>query len=145
MIPALFLRHIVNLVIDSLKSTNKLNLKVCACLHGLERDKERDYIKILRGRLRAMKLSANALIDLIEQRSSSKTSTREVSASVRIILFASLAAFKFLAAMTTWTPRRANTLEVSNPIPLAPPAFTQKEKPLQSLKLSLFWFDELSV
>ena len=136
MIPALFLRHIVNLVIDSLKSTNKLNLKVCACLHGLERDKERDYIKILRGRLRAMKLSANALMELIEQRSSSKTSTRAVSSSVRIILFASLAAFKFLAAMMTWTLRRANTLEVSNPIPLDPPVFSQTRFGRQSLKIT---------
>ena len=40
-----------------------------------ERERERDHIKRFRGRLRALKLSTNALMDFIEQRSSFRTST----------------------------------------------------------------------
>lgn len=77
---------------------------------------------MLRGRSRAKKLSTNDLIDLNEQRSSLRISTRADSLSCRIRCLASFAASIFLAARMTWTFRRANTLAVSNPIPLAPPA-----------------------
>lgn len=77
---------------------------------------------MFKGRLRALNASANALMDFIEHRSSFKTSTRAFSLSLRIFFFASLASFKFLAAIMTCAPRRANTLAVSKPIPLAPPA-----------------------
>lgn len=81
------------------------------------------HIRRLRGRSRAMKLSTNALIDLTEQRSSFRTSTRAFSFSSRISCFALLAASMFLAAMMTWALRSAKIFAVSNPIPLAPPAF----------------------
>jgi len=76
----------------------------------------------LRGRSREFKLSANSLMDLIEDRSSFRTSTRASSSSLRISCLASFAATMFLAAIMTWALCKASTLVVSKPIPLAPPA-----------------------
>ena len=97
--------------------------KYHACTKN-QRERERDHIKRFRGRLRALKLSTNALMDFIEQRSSFRTSTWAASLSLRISCLASFAASMFLAAMTTWAFRRAKTLAVSKPIPLAPPTTT---------------------
>lgn len=79
------------------------------------------YIKMLRGRLSAKKLSANALTDFNELRSSLRISTRAVLFSSKMRCFASFAASIFLAAIMTWAFRRAKTLAVSKPMPLAPP------------------------
>lgn len=78
---------------------------------------------MLRGRSRAMKLSTNDRTDFVEHRSSFIMSTRADLFSCVICCLASSADSMFLAAMITWTFLRANTLVVSNPIPLAPPAF----------------------
>lgn len=80
-----------------------------------------DHIRMLSGRSRALKLSANDLTDRIEQRSSLRTSTFAVLHCSSMKILASFAASIFLAAMITWAPRRASTLAVSNPMPLAPP------------------------
>jgi len=88
-----------------------------------ERERERKHIKMLRGRESAMKLSTKVLTELIEQRSSFNMSTRADSFSCSITCLASFADSMFLAPIITWTFRRANTRAVSNPIPLAPPAF----------------------
>lgn len=70
----------------------------------------------------ARKLSAKDLTDLREARSSLRTSMRAAGFDSIIRLLAALAASMFLAAMTTRAPRSARTLEVSSPMPLAPPA-----------------------
>jgi len=85
---------------------------------------ERKHIKMLRGRARAMKLSTNVLTELTEQRSSFNMSTRADSFSCSMSCLASFADSMFLAAIMTWAFRRAKTRAVSNPIPLAPPAFS---------------------
>lgn len=69
----------------------------------------------------ARKASANALTDLMEQRSSLRTSTLAEGLVPKIRDLVACAASVFLAAMTTRAPRRARTLAVSSPIPLAPP------------------------
>lgn len=80
-----------------------------------------NYIKMLSGRLRAKKLSANALTDFNELRSSFRISIRALAFSFKICCFASFAASIFLAAIITWAFLRAKTRAVSKPIPLAPP------------------------
>ncbi|KAG5582509.1 hypothetical protein H5410_053136 [Solanum commersonii] len=79
------------------------------------------YIKMLSGRLSAKKLSANALTDFNELRSSFRISIRAVLFSFKMRCFASFAASIFLAAIITWAFLRAKTLVVSKPMPLAPP------------------------
>lgn len=61
-------------------------------------------------------------MDLIEERSSFRTSMQAASLSFKILCFASFAASMFLAAIITCAFLNANTLAVSRPIPLAPPA-----------------------
>ena len=69
----------------------------------------------------ARKDSEKALTDLREARSSLSTSIMASGSESIILPLAALAASIFLAAMTTRAPRRARTLAVSSPIPLAPP------------------------
>ena len=87
------------------------------------KNRERDYINMLRGRSRALKLSKNVLTDFTELRSSCSISTRADLFSSKMSCLASFAASMFLAAIMTWAFRRAKTRAVSKPIPLAPPAF----------------------
>lgn len=76
---------------------------------------------MLSGILSALNLSANALTELREERSSSRTSILAFVLLIRMSCLASFAALVFLAAMITRAPLSANTLVVSNPMPLAPP------------------------
>ena len=68
----------------------------------------------------ALNWSAKALTDLRELRSSFRTSTR-ASGCISMMRFLASDASVFLAAMMTWAPLRAKTLEVSRPMPLDPP------------------------
>jgi len=76
---------------------------------------------MLRGSFIELNWSAKALTDLRELRSSFRTSIRAAGLFSTMILLASDAASVFLAAMMTWAPLRAKTLDVSRPMPLAPP------------------------
>jgi hypothetical protein len=76
---------------------------------------------MLRGRFIELNWSAKALTDLRELRSSLRTSTRAVGFFSVMRFLASDAASVFLAAMMTWAPLRAKTLEVSRPMPLDAP------------------------
>lgn len=71
-----------------------------------------------------MKLSAKALIDLSEDKSSLRTSIRAFLLFLRISCLASFAASMFLAAIITCAFLEAKTLAVSKPIPLAPPTYS---------------------
>lgn len=82
-----------------------------------------NYIKMLRGRLSARKLSANALTDFNELRSSFRISMCAALFSFKMCCLASFAVSMFLAAIMTWAFLRAKTLAVSNPMPLAPPVY----------------------
>jgi len=76
---------------------------------------------MFRGSFIELNWSAKALTDLRELRSSFRTSIRAVGFFSKMVFLASDAASVFLAAMMTWAPLRAKTLDVSRPMPLAPP------------------------
>jgi hypothetical protein len=80
---------------------------------------------VFRGRFIDLNWSAKALTDLRELRSSFKTSIRAVGFVSMMVFLAFDAASVFLEAMMTWAPLRAKTLEVSRPMPLAPPGRCQ--------------------
>lgn len=105
--------------------------------------KQHDYIKMLRGRPNERNLSAKALTDLSELRSSFKTSTLAVGVHCRMCRCTSSAAAMFLAAMMTWAPLRAKTLAVSAPIPLAPPGLHVDSKVNVNFWMSLLITDQL--
>lgn len=81
-----------------------------------------NYIRRLRGRLVAVKLSAKSLIDLSEDRSIFIVVSLAAGFDSRIVCFDISAASMFRAATIIWAPRSARTLTTSSPIPLAPPA-----------------------
>lgn len=88
---------------------------------------------MFRGSFIELNWSAKALTDLRELRSSFRTSIRAIGFFSMMVFLASDAASVFLAAMMTWAPLRAKTLDVSRPMPLAPPG---KHQTLQiSIKL----------
>ena len=83
------------------------------------------HIRMLRGSPVERKVSANDRTDLMEQRSSFRTSTLAEPLDFKILSLEAFPASVFLAAMMTWAPLRAKTLAVSSPIPLAPPLDTR--------------------
>jgi hypothetical protein len=92
----------------------------CQRKKSIRRGKE-GYIKMFRGSFIELNWSAKALTDLRELRSSFRTSMRAVGFFSMMVFLASDAASVFLAATMTWAPLRAKTLDVSRPMPLAPP------------------------
>ena len=81
------------------------------------------YINIFKGVPIDMKLLQKSCTDCRELTSTCITWSLAYFISVRINLFAFSPASTFLTAITTFTPRKANTRVVSRPIPLDAPAF----------------------
>ena len=92
---------------------------------------------MFRGSFIELNWSAKALTDLRELRSSFRTSIRAVGFFSMMLFLASDAASVFLTAMTTWAPLRAKTLEVSRPMPLAPPDICQKNTSFNRIRKSI--------
>jgi len=92
---------------------------------------------MFRGSFIELNWSAKALTDLRELRSSFRTSMRAVGFFSMMVFLASDAASVFLTAMTTWAPLRAKTLEVSRPMPLAPPDICQKNTSFNRIRKSI--------
>lgn len=80
------------------------------------------YIKRFNGRPDDLKSEANFFTDANELRSNSIVSTLAAGISLTIVSLTSFPAAIFLTAMITWTPRKARTRLVSDPIPLDAPA-----------------------
>lgn len=113
--------HYSCIVTDSREDSQNIRRRIVRPKHKYGSDIS-TYIKMFKGRPEEEKSDANFLTDANELRSNSTASTLADGISLIIASLTSSPADIFLIPITTFTPRRASTRAVSEPIPLDAPA-----------------------